>query len=341
MYTYSMAQKTLYVREADLSVWEAAQKQFGETSMSTQVIEALREKLSSRDLPFHRVPIGVGNANAQARFIGNNRDFLLEHPHLHELCGGVVRRSPKPPREEDVDKRVDDKVTADSVIFAMGLVIIDDFRTVITLSGNACGFGALQVLRGMYERVVTSVYFAKKPNEARAFVDDDKIQRWKLWKRALEVWPNLKGTPPAGLEEHEADYRALRAKRAESVCRKCGQPKTQEAWTLVDLASMAEQADANLAKFYRDCYLEPTYHSHPTMFGLGERFRPTEDGRYSYAELSEPQARKALRLAHYLILYWLTFQNDYFGLGLADELNQRYAAYQSIWSSADQPAAAG
>jgi hypothetical protein len=52
-YTYTpivvMPQKTLYVRDADLPIWEAAQKAMGQKSMSTFVIEALREKLSTRD----------------------------------------------------------------------------------------------------------------------------------------------------------------------------------------------------------------------------------------------------------------------------------------------------
>jgi hypothetical protein len=40
-----MPQKTLYVRESDLPIWEAVEKMIGEKSMSMVVIEALREKL--------------------------------------------------------------------------------------------------------------------------------------------------------------------------------------------------------------------------------------------------------------------------------------------------------
>jgi hypothetical protein len=41
-----MPKRTLYVRDADLPIWEAAEKILGEKSMSMLVTEALREKLA-------------------------------------------------------------------------------------------------------------------------------------------------------------------------------------------------------------------------------------------------------------------------------------------------------
>src|SRR5438093_1408775 len=63
----------------------------------------------------------------------------------------------------------------------------------------------------------------------------------------------------------------------QSICKKCGQPKTDEAWTRVDLATMAQKADVNLAVLYGWCYLEPTFHSHATGFGLSRRLRRNDD----------------------------------------------------------------
>lgn len=42
-----MPKKTLYVKETDLPIWDAAEKILGEKSMSTFVVEALREKLNN------------------------------------------------------------------------------------------------------------------------------------------------------------------------------------------------------------------------------------------------------------------------------------------------------
>ena len=108
----------------------------------------------------------------------------------------------------------EDRVMADRVVFGLGRVIADDFE-VITLAGNGRGIGALKILRGIYERIVTFVYVAKNPAEARAFAEDDVMKKWKLWKSSLEVWPDLKESAPAGkVDELEAEHRRVSAKRS-------------------------------------------------------------------------------------------------------------------------------
>jgi hypothetical protein len=107
--------------------------------------------------------------------------------------------------------------------------------------------------------------------------------------------------------------------------------ETQEAWTRIDLASMAKQTDINLSSLYGACYLTPTFHSHATGFGLGARFRRTEDGSNSYQETSEKEVRQAIMLAHNLLLRHLTLQNEYFKLGLDEEIQPRVDAFLRIW----------
>ena len=51
------------------------------------------------------------------------------------------------------------------------------------LSGNGYGFGAYKIVRGMYERVVTAMYIAKDPGEARKFAL--AIDKFKLWERTV------------------------------------------------------------------------------------------------------------------------------------------------------------
>lgn len=125
----------------------------------------------------------------------------------------------------------------------------------------------------------------------------------------------------------EAENKRVKAKRAESICNKCGQPKTQEAWTRADLATMAKQTDVNLSALYG---VTPTFHSHATGFGLSARFRRVETG-VAYQEMSEPEARQAILLAHNLILRHLTLQNEYFNLGLDEEIQPRVDAFLRIW----------
>lgn len=216
----------------------------------------------------------------------------------------------------------EDQMTADRVVFGLGWLIVDDFGELLTLSGNGLGIGAYKILRGMYERIVTSAYIAKNPSEARPFVEDDVIKKWKLWERILEFWPELKDSvPPEKIAALEADFIAVKAKR----------PRGQKEWTSLNLSDMAKSVDINPYAIYGACYLEPTFHTHATGFGLSARFRLTDDGAISYRETSEKEARTALQLAHNLMLRFLELQNDYFRLGLEAEIKERIDAFQRIW----------
>ena len=98
---------------------------------------------------------------------------------------------------------------------------------------------------------------------------------------------------------------------------------------------MAKQTDINLSALYGACYLTPTFHSHATAFGLGARFRRNEDGATSYQETSAAEARQALLLAHNLVLRHLGLQNEYFKLGLDEEIQPRIDAFSPIWKASE------
>jgi hypothetical protein len=135
---------------------------------------------------------------------------------------------------------------------------------------------------------------------------------------------------PQQIKEFEDECKEAKAKLKASICNKCKQPITQEQWTRVSLDTMAQQADANLGVSYAYCYLLPTFHSHATAFGLESRLRMTETG-FSFKEISEPEARKAVLYAHGLILRLLKLQNNYFGLGLDAEIESRWNEFPRIW----------
>jgi hypothetical protein len=296
-----------------------------------------------------QLPVGVGDGLAQQRFIQTYKEFLLEHPALHALLKKVSLRALAPPSQEEADRlrelpeddpaviAFEGRVMADRVVFGLGRIIADDFGELLVLSGNGYGIGAYKILRGMYERLVTAAYIAKNPSEARPFVEDDGIKKWKLWQQALKVMPDgLKDSVSTlRIDALEAEYKRVKAKRADSVCDKCGQKKTQEAWTRLDLASMAKQTDINLSALYGACYLTPTFHSHATGFGLSARFRRNEDGATSYQEISEKEARQAILLAHDLVLRHLGLQNEYFKLGLDQEIQARIDAFTPIWKASE------
>ena len=137
-----------------------------------------------------------------------------------------------------------------------------------------------------------------------------------------------------GLEEQ---YNAVRAKRKEEVCPKCRQPKTQEAWTRVTVADMAKRADPGLAEIYASCYLEGTFQMHATAYGLGRRLRETEQGGYTFKETTPNEARMAVVLGHNLVLRLLLLENEYFNLGLKEDIKERLKMFPKIWGKKSTP----
>ncbi len=231
------------------------------------------------------VPVGIGNAPAQQRFIQEHQRYLDEVPKLVELCNKIFNRTPDPPEENEREALLDanlpdddlvvvaweDRVTASNLIFHLGLMACDDFNAVGILSGNGVGFAALIITRSMYERLVTSMYIAKRPSEARLFAESSTKNKLNYLTRLREVIPEVKARyDDAFMNQVRKDAEAAKAKRKESICSKCIQPITSEAWTRVSLEVMAREVDADLEKLYGPIYIEGTFQSPRKQHGHGK-----------------------------------------------------------------------
>lgn len=290
------------------------------------------------------IPIAVCDADAQRRFLATNEAFLREYPELDTLLKKVFLRALGNPEQAsqvsggqtlslEEQTRADNLTMAQHIVFSLGRIAADDFGELITLAGNGRGIGAYKILRGMYERVVTAAFIAKNPAEARHFLMHSYVQRWKLWQRTVEIKPEItKQVPPEEIQALEAEYNEARKQMKSEICKTCGQPNTQEAWTRTNLDTMATQTDPSLAAAYAYCYLLPTFHSHATAFGLESRFKQTDKG-FSYKELSEDEAHNAVMHGHGLTLRLLKQQDSYFNLGLGSEIDARWKAFPPIWTT--------
>jgi hypothetical protein len=293
------------------------------------------------------LPIGIGDEEAQKRFLNQNVALLNECTKLYALLEKVFIRRLVSARAEhqvedigeglqltaDEETAVQDRRMAEAVVFFLGRAAADDFGELLILCGNGRGIGAYKILRSMYERVVTAAFIAKNPPEARIFLSHSYIERQKLGNRLKTLMPDIKDErTPEQVKEFEDEYKEAKARLKDTVCSKCDQPVTQEAWTRRSLETMAEKADENLARCYAYCYLVPTLHLHATPLGLESRMRMTEAG-FSFKETSEPEARKALLYGHGLVLRLLKHQNNYFGLGLDAEIDSHWAEFPKIWKA--------
>ena len=291
------------------------------------------------------LPMAIGDFSAQERFIKRNAGFLLEYPFLRDLYERVFLRSLQPideiarepllqlPETDPAVVAFEDKVMADLVVFYLGRIAADDFGELLTLSGNGRGFGAYKILRGMYERVVTAMYIAKHPSEARVFVESSAVTKRNYLTRVKAV-PEMKDrVRDEVMQRVEENAAEVSAKRKQSLCSKCHQPVTQEAWTRVAMDVMAKEVDPFLGLHYHEFYVETTAQIHPNMFGIERRLVPLAGGGYTYKEISEDEAQLALHLGHNLMIRLLNMQNEYFTLGVDAELQERAKAFGKAWGA--------
>jgi len=293
-----------------------------------------------------KLPIAMGSYAEQKRFIQRNAGFLREYPKLNELAKKIFLRSLKKPDPREVERlrRVpdddpaviafEDRMTAERIIFYLGRMAVDDFGEILTLAGNGRGFGAYKIVRGMYERTVTAFYMEKSPAEARIFAESSAITKLNYLKRTFEASPESRGRFSGEfMATIERDAAAAQSKRKQSICSKCRQPVTQEAWTRVSLDLMAKTAEPALGVFYPQFYLEGTAQSHANMFGIERRLVRMKGGGFSYKETSEEEARFAVHLGHHLMVRLLAMQNQYFALGLDEAVKKRIEAFGVVWGS--------
>jgi len=297
--------------------------------------------------------IGVGNAEAQQTFLEENKGFLDEYPSLQAVIEQVfLNRTIHPPSDETREKvahlpdddpqvvAIEDRYRTDLIVYTLGRIAIDDFGELIVLAGNGWGIGAMKILRGMYERIVTATYIAKNPEASRAFGDSFWTHRLKLWNRLSAADPTIGERATSWVVETiKNEGKKAQERKHVSVCKACGQTKTVDAWTPLDLASMAKIAGKSLEDLYAYCYLDPTAHMHATGAGMAARMVHAGDA-WLYKLDTTGEAHAALSLAHNLILHDLGIQNEYFDLGLDDLIQKRFDAYGPVWDkkeSDDKP----
>jgi len=288
----------------------------------------------------------VGDPHTHKRFLDGHVSLLVEFPEIQKLANRMwdeaLKRYNQPAESDLVGEKLAENTRirlAQIIVFYLARTAFDSFYDAFLLAGNCRGFAGKMMLRVIYEHLVTASFIAMKPEEAKHFDDHSSIQKWKVWVRTVELVPQVKELVPAE-ESFKLDeqQQTARAELKSDICKKCGQPVTQAAWTRVDVATMAEQVDAStgthLAKLYAPCYLMPTALMHPTPFGLEMRLLTTEDEHLLFNEAPETVARDSLMRAHGLALRLFHFLNQYFTLGLDAEVEARWSAFPKIWDGA-------
>ena len=106
--------------------------------------------------------MGIGNAAEQEAFLNANPARVKAIEDLYSTAEKVFLRN------------VQSDKPADRVGFYLGRICVEDFSEIFVLAGNGHGVGALKILRGMYERAVTSAFILANPDQADDFLEYDK-----------------------------------------------------------------------------------------------------------------------------------------------------------------------
>jgi hypothetical protein len=110
--------------------------------------------------------MGFGSEEEWKRFNKQFPVFVEKYPAIEAVRDKVFHRK-------------SEGTLFDVAMFAFGRVCSEDFQQAFILCGNGFGIGALQLVRGMYERHVTAAYLLKHPDQLDRFLEYDKVQRGK------------------------------------------------------------------------------------------------------------------------------------------------------------------
>ncbi len=137
-----------------------------------------------------------------------------------------------------------------------------DFDDIMLLCSKDRHWGALKLLRGLFERTVTLKYLAQNPTEAQAFLAFDAMD-WKLILSGIEKRHGIKANSGT-LERIEAAAKDLREKFRQEPCAVCGMRK-QTNWTPRSSQELAKKV--GLEHLHFEAFLLPSKFIHPTYFG--------------------------------------------------------------------------
>lgn len=262
---------------------------------------------------------GIGNLEEQTEFIVRHRSFLDRFPNLQKTLDAVFVR------------QISDSDLTDRIVFNLGRLCVEDFMEILVLAGNGYGIGALKILRGMYERMVTAWYLHGNPEETENFMDFYWVSQHKLARAVADTFGE--GVLPKDkLEETEKMYKEVRDRFMVTVCKKCGTKEPNYTWSKLDFISMAKRVPS-IGQFIVPAYYIPTQQAHTTMRAILSRLEEGQDNGIVFGGGAQrKEADDALRLGHLFTLSVLDLQKEHFQMeALRDQIEVVIADYNEIW----------
>lgn len=106
----------------------------------------------------------------------------------------------------------------DKFVYFYGSLVAEDFMEIFLMAANGYGYGAMKLLRSMYEHTVTLKYLDDHPDELQAFFDFDRVQQYKLMRPIFDTFGD--GALPADIvEDTERRYAEVKDRFMVKSCK--------------------------------------------------------------------------------------------------------------------------
>jgi hypothetical protein len=189
-------------------------------------------------------------------------EFIRTKPAFVEIFSATLFRL-KPLLLETVPS--DDDLTG-SLLWRFIFASILDCNDILTLVSNGGDWGALKLLRSLFERTVTAKYLETHSAETVNFYDFDAID-YRSAMDAIYVESGISMSPESRANLDRAAAKA-RIRFKLEPCPSCNRPARMSAWTPRSMKELSEKT--GLGYMYFTAWILPTKLIHPTFYGLEE-----------------------------------------------------------------------
>jgi hypothetical protein len=221
----------------------------------------------------------------------------------------------------------------DKFAYFYGTLIAEDFMEIFLMAANGYGFGAMKLLRSMYEHTVTLRYLHDHPDEFQRFFDFDRVQQYKLMRPILETFGE-NALPPDTVTDAERRYEEVKEQYRVKKCnsKTCIETQVNHTWSKLHFAAMAKKAGA-IGTLIVPGYFIPLRHAHSTYRAMTERLEKGDEHLGFKRESQPEEADQALMTAHNCLLVALEVQEERFKAeGLQDGIQKAMRDWALIWS---------
>jgi hypothetical protein len=170
----------------------------------------------------------IGWPEQAAAFKKRNQLFVDRLERLRETFDTILNR------EFTTEARID------SLVFIAGYMSVDDFMEILVMCGNGEAYGAVKLLRSMFERVVTLAYLQQHPDELDHYLNYYWIDQHKLIN-AVETTFKTGLVDPARKQEADENYKKFKDDYKMTLCKECGTTRPAISWTPKDILTMAKE----------------------------------------------------------------------------------------------------